>query len=297
LQAAEGKRFLQEREQWYSYGAYRVRYLHVPAVNPPPQPLPALVLVHGLMGYSFSWRFNLEEFAQHRDVYAVDLLGIGHSERPRPGEADYGMVAAAERLLGLIRSLGHRQVHLLGTSHGGAVAMMAAALDAASPEPRISRLVLVAPAHPFMTNARKRIAFLSTSLGRLLSRVVLWRSARLRILEVRRLYADESRITEETRIGYDVNLAEISSFDYALAVVRTWKEDMRRLKDALPSIAHLPVLLLWGEEDRAVACHSGLMLREYFRHAQYVVLPGVGHMSYEEVPEVFNRTVLQFLDS
>jgi pimeloyl-ACP methyl ester carboxylesterase len=39
------------------------------------------------------------------------------------------------------------------------------------------------------------------------------------------------------------------------------------------------------------------MLREFFRNAQYVVLPGVGHMAYEEVPEVFNRTVLQFLDS
>ena len=43
---------------------------------------PAVVLVHGLMGYSFSWRHNLEIFAQHRQVYAVDLLGVGFSDHP-----------------------------------------------------------------------------------------------------------------------------------------------------------------------------------------------------------------------
>jgi pimeloyl-ACP methyl ester carboxylesterase len=274
-----------------------MRYLHVPASEPPAQLLPALVLVHGLMGYSFSWRFNLEELARHRDVYAVDLLGIGHSDRPRPGAADYSIPAAAERLLGLIRSLGHRRVDLLGTSHGGAVSMLAAALDAASPEPVLHKLVLVAPAHPFMVNARLRIAFFRTPVGRLFSRIFLRRSATLGILAIGRLYADESRVTEETRIGYGVNLTEGSSYDYALEVLRTWKEDMHQLRSALSKITHLPALLLWGEEDRAVACRSGLMLRGSFRNAQYVVLPGVGHMTYEEVPEVFNRTVLQFLDS
>jgi pimeloyl-ACP methyl ester carboxylesterase len=46
-----------------------------------------------------------------------------------------------------------------------------------------------------------------------------------------------------------------------------------------------------------VACNSGLLLREYFRNAQYVALPNVGHLPYEEAPEEFNRLVLQFLES
>src|ERR1700751_1084381 len=36
---------------------------------------PPLILLHGLMGYSFSWRFNLPALDQHSTVYAVDLRG------------------------------------------------------------------------------------------------------------------------------------------------------------------------------------------------------------------------------
>ena len=39
---------------------HRMRYLHLPAAAPASPPLPAVVFVHGLMGYSFSWRHNLE---------------------------------------------------------------------------------------------------------------------------------------------------------------------------------------------------------------------------------------------
>ena len=48
----------------------RWRYLHAGSG-------PALLLVHGFMGYSFSWRFVTQELARHFSVYAVDLPGCG----------------------------------------------------------------------------------------------------------------------------------------------------------------------------------------------------------------------------
>src|SRR5215471_16412001 len=42
---------------------------------------PALLVVHGFMGYSFSWRFVIKGLAEHYSVYAVDLPGCGFSER------------------------------------------------------------------------------------------------------------------------------------------------------------------------------------------------------------------------
>ena len=178
MPSQESQRFLQEREFWFPCGAYRMRYLHVPADSPPPRLQPAVVFVHGLMGYSFSWRHNLEFFSRHRDVYAVDLLGIGHSDRPETGAVDFGMAAAAARLLGFVRSLGHSQVDLVGTSHGGAVAMLAASQDCSYPEAMIRRLVLVAPAHPFMTNAHLRLTFFRTPFGRMLLRGLIWPARR-----------------------------------------------------------------------------------------------------------------------
>jgi pimeloyl-ACP methyl ester carboxylesterase len=274
-----------------------MRYIHVPAAAPPERPLPGLVLVHGLLGYSFSWRHNLESFARHRDVYAVDLLGMGYSDRPKTGSADFTMAAAALRLLEFLRSLGHSQIDLVGTSHGGAVAMLTASLDRASANPLIRRLVLVAPAHPFMINARMRLAFFRTPFGRMIMRSIAKHSSFLRRKSLGRMYADASQVTEETRLGYDVNLSDRRSYEYALEVVRTWRDDMRQLKDALPSISAIPTLLLWGAQDPVVACNSGLLLREFFRNAQYVALPNVGHLPYEEAPEEFNRHVLQFLES
>jgi len=35
-----------------------------------------------------------------------------------------------------------------------------------------------------------------------------------------------------------------------------------------------------------------LLLREFFRNVEYVVLPDVGHLPYEEAPGEFNRHVL-----
>src|ERR1700687_666936 len=125
LQKLGTRRFLQEQELWFPFGAHRMRYIHVPAEDTASRALPAVVFVHGLMGYSFSWRHNLNVFAQQRDVYAVDLLGIGHSDRPHTSSVDFGLAAAATRLLLFLHSLGRSQIDLVGTSHGGAVAMMA----------------------------------------------------------------------------------------------------------------------------------------------------------------------------
>jgi pimeloyl-ACP methyl ester carboxylesterase len=272
-----------------------MRYLHVPAYAPPPRVLPAVVFVHGLLGYSFSWRNNLEFFAQHRDVYAVDLIGIGHSDRPKTGAMDFGLAASAARLLGFLRSLGHAQIDLVATSHGGTVAMMAASQDCSYPEPVIRRMALVAPAHPFMTDARLRLAFFRTPFGRMVLRGLARRSSTLRGRAVGRMYADDSRVTPETLAGYAINVDDPRSYDYALEVIRTWRPDMEQLRAALHCISAIPVLLLWGEADPVVSAESGLLLREFFRNVEYVVLPDVGHLPYEEAPGEFNRHVLHFL--
>jgi pimeloyl-ACP methyl ester carboxylesterase len=271
-----------------------MRYLRLRAASP--RELPAVVFVHGLLGYSFSWRHNLEYFAQHRDVYAVDLLGIGHSDRPEAGTADFGLPATASRLLNFMRSLGHGQIDLVGTSHGGAVAMLAASQDRSSSTPLVRRLALIAPAHPYMNSARLRLAFFGTDFGAMLVRKVASHSEALRSHALSQLYSDKSHITPQTREGYAVNLEDLRSYGYTMEVVRSWREDMKQLEAALPSIASIPAFLLWGADDQAVPASSGLRLRECFRDAEYVVLPGVGHLPYEEAPAEFNRRLLRFLD-
>src|SRR5437868_10735051 len=80
---------------------------------------PPLLLLHGLLGYSFSWRYAIPALARHATVHAVDMLGVGFSDRPRG--LDCCLRANAERLLCFLDAVGMAECDLLGTSHGGAV--------------------------------------------------------------------------------------------------------------------------------------------------------------------------------
>ena len=62
-------------ERWAKVQGARMRYLC--AGSGPP-----LLLLHGLLGYSFSWRFVIPVLAKESTVYAPDMLGAGFSECP-----------------------------------------------------------------------------------------------------------------------------------------------------------------------------------------------------------------------
>src|SRR5450631_1962118 len=105
-------------ECWMDFDGARIRYLRAGSG-------PALILLHGLLGYSFSWRYTIPALAPYATVYAIDNLGAGLST-PNEG-MDCTVRATAERVLQFVDVLGVKNFDLLGTSHGGGVAIMVAA--------------------------------------------------------------------------------------------------------------------------------------------------------------------------
>jgi pimeloyl-ACP methyl ester carboxylesterase len=250
---------------------------------------PALILVHGLLGYSFSWRYTIPVLAPQSAVHAVDMLGVGFSDRPQGLECT--LRACADRLLRFLDAVGVESCDLLGTSHGGAVAMRAAAL---APE-RVRRLILVAPVNPWSARGRSMAAFLS---HRMVAPVFLGVAPLLRVLHgffLRRLYGDPRRIRPGTLRGYSAPFATPGAFEHGLGILRTWDQDLLELKSVLPRIAEIPALMIWGSVDNAVDPHSAERLNQVFRDGQVIMLRGVGHLPYEEAPEEFSRAVAAFL--
>jgi pimeloyl-ACP methyl ester carboxylesterase len=250
---------------------------------------PALLLVHGLLGYSFSWRFALPALARQSTVYAIDMLGTGFSDRP-PG-LDCSLKASAERLLLFMDRSGLASCDLLGTSHGGAVAMRAAAM---APE-RVRRLVLVDPVNPWSAHGKRLTAFLSNPL---IAPLFLNLAPRSRILDdfyLRRMFGDPRRIPPDSLEGYRKPMRIPGSYEYALAVARSWNRDLKELESLLPRIACIPTLLMWGSLDTAVDPASASQLKQHFKNCGLVMFEGAGHLPYEEVPDEFNRAVTEFL--
>ena len=289
-------RFVAGEECWAACGGYRMRYLLVRAGRQ--QGNPPLVLAHGLLGYSFSWRHNLSALAEDRDVYAIDLLGIGFSERPPRDAVSFDLRESAERVLLWMVGLGLKGADVIGTSHGGGVATMMAALDRERDSGAIGRLVLVASINPWSRTGLRRTRVLGHPAGAWLFRRMALLSgmfSAIRGVALGRMYGDPRKITEETRQGYDAHIPLERTADYVLGVVRYWRRDLRELERAIATIGGMPVLLIWGDRDGAVPLYSAYELKKHLPGAELVVFPGIGHLPYEEAPEEFNNAVRAFL--
>lgn len=272
-------------ECWVEVAGARMRYLRA-GVGPP------LILLHGLMGYSFSWRYVLPALAPYAAVYAPDLLGAGFSDRP---VIDHSMKATALRVLKFAEKLGLNTFDLLGTSRGGAVAMCAAAESLERNGVRVRRLLLACPVNPYSPHGKKLAPFLATSLGATGFR---WAVASMPFLFPYfhgRLYAKRNQIPAGSLEGYKAPLAIPGLFEHGLSIVQTWTADLKELEELLPKLRTIPTLLLWGDQDPAVHVSSMEPLARHFANVKKVVFPAVGHLPYEECPNDFNRELIVFL--
>jgi pimeloyl-ACP methyl ester carboxylesterase len=272
-------------ECWMELDGARMRYLRTGSG-------PALVLLHGLMGYSFSWRFAMPALAPYATVYALDMLGAGFSDRPR---INHSMRATALRVLQFVENLELSSFDLLGTSRGGAVAMCAAAECLRAARSHVRKLILVAPVNPYSSHGRLLAPFAGSRLGTPLVQAVLERAPFLYPYFHERMYGDRRRIPPGTLEGYKAPLAIPGLFEHALSIVHTWSADLRELESMLPRLAPIPTLLMWGSKDPAVYISSLKPLARFFPNSETVVFPGVGHLPYEECPEEFNEALIKFL--
>lgn len=111
-----------------AFGRLGVSYRELGAGEP-------LLLVHGLMTTSYSWRYVIEPLAEKWRVIAIDLPGCGRTDKP--AGARYGAPELAAFLVELAGALGVRGCRVVGNSMGGYLCMRAALADAGA----FSRLV------------------------------------------------------------------------------------------------------------------------------------------------------------
>ena len=255
---------------------------------------PPLVLIHGFMGYSFSWRFNMAPLSQYFSVYAIDLPGCGFSQRPRVGECS--LCGDAEGVLNFMEELGIENADIVGSSRGGGLGMIMTAMALRTNRlHRVRRLVLVSPINPWSSHGKVLTRLLATTLGGL---YVVHVQPRLRVIAKRyfkALYGDPARIAPGTFEGYIAGVEAPGSFEHLLRILRSWHEDLAAIGQSLSEISGIPTLILWGSRDRAVYPSSIHQLQRQLKNSGLVMFHGAGHMPYEEVPEEFNRVLCDFL--
>lgn len=249
---------------------------------------PPLLLVHGLMGFSFSWSENLSAFAENCTVYAPDLFNVGYSDRY---ELDPDLKTTASQLLQFMDTVGIETTDLLGTSYGGTLAM---ALAASIPR-RINRLILVAPAHCGSEGNRWQSRFFSSRPGGIAAQLIHLAPAFVHAYFIKRMYSKPLRALPGTVEEYSAALRARGTIAPLVKLMHCWTRNFAVLASMMPSIAIIPTLFVWGSNDYVVPIQTMDSLAANFRTAHISIIDDAGHLPYEEQPEEFNEIVLSFL--
>jgi 4,5:9,10-diseco-3-hydroxy-5,9,17-trioxoandrosta-1(10),2-diene-4-oate hydrolase len=248
-----------------------------------------MLLVHGLVGSSANWRSSIGPLSQTASVYAIDQLGMGKSQRI--AGLDTGLEATADRLAATMDALGLRSADIVGHSHGGAVALMFAARH---PQ-RVRRLILFAPANPWSHPSDRLVRTFRTWPGRLVAGILPYLPARLQQTGLDRVYGDPARVPTGSLRGYVDDLRVPGTMRHILNIVRDWFAEMATLQAALPRVAGVPILLLWGDRDLVVDPASATPLRRVLPQSELHIVSGGGHILFEEFPQAMNRLMLDWL--
>ena len=258
---------------------------------------PVLILVHGFGGSTFGWRHVMEPLAASGwNVVALDLPGFGLAEKGW-GQS-YEHESQAGFVLSVMDQMNIQDAVIAGHSMGGNVVSWVAALapervrglaliDAAIVSPSITRNTAAATALslPPLRRATRiliRSAFTEATFGELLGSAFAVKSAATP--ETIRGYAAASRLPE-----WDAALLGIIRDASANALPSSIGEIVDR-----PD-APIPTLILWGADDSWVPLSAGESLRDALPAATYVVLPGLGHVPFEEDPEAFTQAMQEWL--
>jgi pimeloyl-ACP methyl ester carboxylesterase len=255
----------------------------------------AVVLLHGFGGSTTTWIDTAPALAAAGyDVYAVDLLGFGLSEKG--WQHDYSHPAQAARVIAVMDALGIDRAVIVGHSMGGNVA---AHLALSYPE-RVTALVLVSAAIVDSNNSGSGGSFSPVPAellelpfvrrwGQVLSREVI---APMFDDLLASAAADDSMIRPEIVEGYR---RALHTPEWELGLMGITRDGDQNALPAPLETLDLPVLLLWGAADTWVPAANGVRLEASIPGARRVEFTGVGHLPMHEVPERFNAALLDFL--
>lgn len=269
-------------ELWVTVSGRRMRYLAGGSGRP-------LLLVHGIAASSFSYRLNWAELMDHFRVFIPDLMSVGSS---RTSGLDCSLRGNALRLREFLDEVGIERTDTVGSSYGGAVVMELAAL---APE-RFAHMILVSPANPFASRYHRVLRFYLSGLGGIFVRLAPFMPAPAWDYGIGRMYANPKCMVAGTGLGYARALRARGVIRRIRSCLKTFAQDVEELQPKLTAMANIPTLIIWGDRDPVVELPSGYRLQKELR-AEMVVMPGIGHLPYEESPEEFNRIVKNFVIS
>uniref|UniRef100_UPI0037E9046D 1-acylglycerol-3-phosphate O-acyltransferase ABHD5-like n=1 Tax=Semicossyphus pulcher TaxID=241346 RepID=UPI0037E9046D len=274
--------------------------------QPPAQPRPPLVLLHGFGGGVALWAQNLDSLSSSGPVYALDLLGFGRSSRPQfSGDP----VGAEEQFLEALEEwrekVGLEEMVLLGHNLGG---YLSAAYTLKYPR-RVKHLLLVEPwgfpARPENPN-HNSIPVWIRAMGAVMSPFNPLAGLRLAgplgpmlVQTIRSDFKQKySSVFDDNTVSdyiYHLNVQTPSGETAFRNMTIPYGWAKRPMLERIGQVqADIPISFIYGSRS-SIDCDSGFAFKKTRPDVEIKVIRGAGHYVFADQPDDFNQTVLQIL--
>lgn len=267
---------------------------------------PAVVLVHGFGASLGHWRKNLPVLAQQCRVYALDLIGFGGAAKPTPGplkpgeQIEYTFDTWGRQIADFCREVVGEPAVLVGNSIG-CIAVMQAAVD--SPESATSLALINCSLRLLHDRRRATQPWIKRMGAPLLQRVLKARWIGQAFFKqiaqpatVRKIllkaYARSEAVTDEL---VELLMAPAKDIGAAEVFLAFTGYSQGPLPEDLLEVLPCPAILLWGEADPWEPIALGKELARFPQVQQFIPIPGAGHCPQDEVPDVVNPILLEWI--
>ena len=246
-------------------------------------------MLHGLGSCVETWKYTIGALAQEHQVYAVDMVGAGRSEKP---SITYSLADQAQFIKAFMDVLNIRSTSLVGNSMGGGVALKFALLF---PQ-QVEKLVL---ANAFGLGKEISLTLRLASLP-FVSQIRPSRSSTAVILK-QSVY--NPRLITDDWVELFYQISQLPDAQRALHMqIRTninfWgvrSEVYRAIVEQLTTI-NAPTLIVWGQQDRVLPV-THAQVAAHIPNARLHILDSCRHWPQFERPEEFNALAREFLQT
>ncbi|MBN1909586.1 MAG: alpha/beta fold hydrolase [Pirellulales bacterium] len=247
---------------------------------------PVVLLVHGFPLDHTMWRSQIDALAERCRVLAPDLRGFGRSGPVDEQTTVIGMDPFADDLAGLLDEAGVREpIVLCGLSMGGYIALAFLRRHAA----RLGGLILCD------TRATADTADGIAARRQTAQRVLDEGPGFLAETMPSKLFAPAT-LQERPELVDAIRDVILHTDRRTIAAASLGMGQRMDSTDLLPT-APCPALVLVGQEDVLSPPAEMRALADALPQAQFVEIPGGGHLAPLENPEAVNRAILSFVSS
>lgn len=243
-----------------------------------------LVLLHGFLSSSFSFRHLIPLLKEDFHVISVDLPPFGKSGKISGYTYSYQNLAAT--VVELMDSLGISNFTVVGHSMGGQIALN---ILRHYPENACHGILLCSSGYL----KKAKLPLLLTSYIPYFHLYVKFHLAKSGVKQnLQNVVYDHSMINDEMLYGYLSPFLEDDIFKALTMMIRHREgdlsaEELRRIESSC--------LMIWGEHDRVVPVSVGKKLKKDLRNSKLVILKETGHLVPEEKPKEVHQLIRSFI--